>query len=423
MKSLCCAFMLCLSSTVYAQVNDVPEPGTAVLTVDALTPGGARIQVSMNLVWSISFPPRCGDNIRNQAEVCDGIDDSECPGACRDDCTCLPICGDNMVNTTIEDCDGSDDSACPGLCLADCTCSLPPICGDNMINTAGEACDGVDDAVCPGACRSDCSCPPPLASQWLSGGLWLDTAPLNSMQIQDDLFLESGDNSFTILSTTSTETNIHSHYVGHGTPGRIKYTGRMMRTRFDGGLGVTFLSQYPHRDAYYRLRVNSGEGFTISTHNASITGGISSTTGVVPEAGVWYAFRIETNDTGIRTEIRANVWPSNDPEPDGWMIDVFDDSVRRLTAGTVGVWSMSVGTKSWGDLRVEVLGCDSRDMDGDGMENCFDGCPTDANQTEPGICGCGLRMLEPGEACDLCPNDPLKIEPGECGCGILEGDC
>jgi len=82
-----------------------------------------------------------------------------------------------------------------------------------------------------------------------------------------------------------------------------------------------------------------------------VTGG-SSDTGVAPRTNAWYRFRIEVQDTGVRTEIRAKVWPDSGAEPADWQIDCYDDSPTRITAGTVGVWSMSLGERHWDELAV-----------------------------------------------------------------------
>ena len=72
------------------------------------------------------LPPRCGDNLVNQAgEQCDGAAHAACLGPCAADCTCTPVCGDGRLNQPGETCDGADDAACPGLCLRDCRCGLP----------------------------------------------------------------------------------------------------------------------------------------------------------------------------------------------------------------------------------------------------------------------------------------------------------
>ena len=65
---------------------------------------------------------------------------------------------------------------------------------------------------------------------------------------------------------------------------------------------------------------------------------------------------IEVLDTGSRTEIRAKVWEEGSAEPADWQVDAYDDSSTRLTAGTIGVWSMATGSKYWDDLTVSTDG-------------------------------------------------------------------
>ncbi|RIK68137.1 MAG: hypothetical protein DCC65_04770 [Planctomycetota bacterium] len=67
------------------------------------------------------------------------------------------------------------------------------------------------------------------------------------------------------------------------------------------------------------------------------------------------------------------------------------------------------------------------DTDSDGTPDCNDGCPTDPNKTEPGLCGCGVADTDTDsdgtpDCDDGCPNDPNKTEPGRCGCGVADTD-
>ena len=127
-----------------------------------------------------------------------------------------------------------------------------------------------------------------------------------------------------VFGTTSTLTNIHSHYVGTGSntfSGYI-YTGRMMITG-SSGIGVTFFSQYPGQEAYYRLRRHSDDAFHISPHGTSVTGDIDI--GVIPAPNVWYWFKVQVEDTGTLTEIRAKVWADGSSEPTDWQVDCSFD--------------------------------------------------------------------------------------------------
>ena len=158
-----------------------------------------------------------------------------------------------------------------------------------------------------------------------------------------------------VFGTTSTQRNIHSHYVGPGGAGfsSYEYTGRMMMTASSSGIGVTFYSQYPVTDAYYRLRRYHSNSFHIAPDGTTVSGDID--TGVVPIANVWYRFRVQVEDTGTRTEIRAKVWVDGSAEPDDWQIDCYDDNPTRLLGGTIGIWSYYSGSKYWDDLTVELF--------------------------------------------------------------------
>ncbi|MCD4766401.1 MAG: hypothetical protein K8R34_07810, partial [Methanosarcinales archaeon] len=182
---------------------------------------------------------------------------------------------------------------------------------------------------------------------------WLDTAADNSMLEDDSLFKIFDLSGNKVFGTTSILANIHSHYIGAviDTLSSYEYTGRMRMTTAGSGIGVTFFSEYPQADAYYRLRRHMDNSFHIAPHGTSITGGTTDT-GVVPLSNVWYRFRIQVEDTGTRTEIRARVWQDGTSEPSVWQADAYDDSATRLISGTIGVWSFTSGSKYWDDLTV-----------------------------------------------------------------------
>jgi hypothetical protein len=184
---------------------------------------------------------------------------------------------------------------------------------------------------------------------------WLDTAANNNMSQDNSLFQVVDVGGEKVLGTASTLTNIHSYYTGSGSTvfSNYEYTGRMMMTESSGGIGVTLLSQYPVRDAYYRLRRYKSNSFHISPHGTSIFG--VTDTGVVPIANNWYRFRVRVQDTGIRMEILAKVWLDGDVEPIDWQVNAYDDTDNRLTSGTFGVWSYLIGSKYWDDLMVIPL--------------------------------------------------------------------
>jgi PKD repeat protein len=185
---------------------------------------------------------------------------------------------------------------------------------------------------------------------------WLDTGANNSMVANDSLFKVYEVGGQMAFGTTSTLSDIHSHYVGASYDAGVGFvfTGRMRMSAASSGIGVTFLSDYANTDTYYRLRRFSTNAFHLAPHGtAALSGDIES--GVVPVVNTWYWFKIEVVDTGSRTEIRANVWAEGSVEPAGWQIDAWDGSAGRLTSGRIGVWGYSSGSKYWDDLMVTLL--------------------------------------------------------------------
>lgn len=189
---------------------------------------------------------------------------------------------------------------------------------------------------------------------------WVDTAAGNSMSTDDSLFTVSSTAGSNSLTTTSGASNIHSHVTAadassFATATGYTYTGRMMAERADAGVGVTFFSDYPTSDAYYRLRrYGNGGSFRLSPHGTSITGGTIDS-GVVPTPGDWYRFEIRVVDDGTATAIRAKVWAEGAAMPADWQIDAADTSATRRTSGTIGAWSHLAGAKHWDDLAVSDL--------------------------------------------------------------------
>lgn len=185
---------------------------------------------------------------------------------------------------------------------------------------------------------------------------WFDTKANNSMTEDNRLFKIFNINSNNVFGTSSTLTNIHSHHIKSYIENlsSVEYSGRMMITDPNGGIGVTFLSHYPFTDTYYRLRRNKwSSSFHLAPHphaTARVFGTTDSR--VKPKANQWYRFRIEIRDTGVQTEILAKVWPENASEPTHWQIEAYDDTQNRLISGTFGVWSGGAGKKYWDDLEI-----------------------------------------------------------------------
>ncbi|MEM7262855.1 MAG: hypothetical protein AAF488_12760, partial [Planctomycetota bacterium] len=182
---------------------------------------------------------------------------------------------------------------------------------------------------------------------------WVDTTS-GSLDEDDSLFGVDLDSGALVLATDSSALNIHSHLAVDGAESLVfgEFTGSMKIDDADGGVGITFCSGFPSEDRYYRIRRYAGTDYHLAPHGTSISGGDLSS-GVVPGADEWCHFRVQLTDTGSRTEIRAKIWSETLSEPSAWQIDCFDDNPTRLTAGTIGAWSMGPGSKRWGDLTLD----------------------------------------------------------------------
>ena len=268
----------------------------------------------------------------------------------------------------INDTDCNDGDLCTvDTCDAN-TCAFPPVdCGSQVCNPV--------DGMCV-----DCL-PSAQYTEDFNGYAandnpadWFDTAANNSLSPNDSLFAVKQVGSDLAFGTDSTATNIHSHYVtaDSATWSSYDFTGRLRISNAAGAIGITVLSDYPNTDSYYRLR-RLGNVAPYSFHwsqhpdtQSTLTGDLE--TGVVPAAGQWLRFHVQVAVGESQTELRANLWPDGGNEPAGWQADAVDASASRLTAGTIGVWSFSSGSKYWDDLVVTGQGCPlifDTDDDGD----------------------------------------------------------
>ncbi|MEM7231297.1 MAG: Ig-like domain-containing protein [Planctomycetota bacterium] len=183
---------------------------------------------------------------------------------------------------------------------------------------------------------------------------WVNTSENNALDTDDTLFRSFVVNDSLAYGTESELTNIHSHYLS-GTPHRITgFSGRFRQENQHGSIGVTFLSDYPDTDSYYRLRSARGGEFVIAPHphGKEMSGGTTNS-GVWSDPNTWFRFEVALSYTPTQTRIRAMVWPEELDRPATWQIDCYDDQPNRLTRGRVGCWSMGPGQKFWDEFLVD----------------------------------------------------------------------
>lgn len=153
-------------------------------------------------------------------------------------------------------------------------------------------------------------------------------------------------------------TSYYSHYNGNGalTWQNYEARGRLYYSHKDSGMGVTFYSQVPDgQDRYYWLGHYPGQlGFRLASHGTDISDGTTSVD-IETQPDTWYRFRIQVETLSSRVNIRAKVWIEGEPEPENWPIDCYDGYTNRITAGTVGLWTIEAGFKAIDDLMVFSL--------------------------------------------------------------------
>ncbi len=188
---------------------------------------------------------------------------------------------------------------------------------------------------------------------------WMDTRNNGASQ-DDSLFRVASVSGNKVLTTSSTDAGLHSHYHGPGSAGWTAYEmrGRMRINDADGRIGVTAYSQYPSADVYYSVSTawQTGE-FEIHGHpNPWVqeigVSCVSKRTGVVAQPNVWYRYRLLVEVETDVTRIRAKVWEDGRAQPSGWQADCSHELPELPYKGTVGVWSGRSGSKFWDDFEV-----------------------------------------------------------------------
>ena len=181
---------------------------------------------------------------------------------------------------------------------------------------------------------------------------WFDTAAASSMTEDDSLFGVADVSGNKVLTSDSTDSNIHSHYVGTGASAWSAYEvrGRMYRSNTSGGVGVTAYSNFPTSDIYYRLRTFNGAAWELNHHplNACAV----SSTGVIPQSSTWYRYKLRVTPISGANQVQAKIWIDGAAEPTSWQASCNDTRGSRPTSGTVGVYHSGPGTSYWDDFEV-----------------------------------------------------------------------
>jgi hypothetical protein len=179
-----------------------------------------------------------------------------------------------------------------------------------------------------------------------------------------------------------------------------EWTGRFrLPGTHQAGLGLLVYSDVASGRAYhltYHWSFNKSGIRAFEGEKTPLEG--RSTSGFVPEAGLWYRFRARVETADGQTLVRARFWAEGKTEPTCWSIDARDTR-SPLGHGSIGLLSLMDGV-AFDDLRVEALSEGSGisgDREGDAVCDERDNCPAVPNTDQSDADGDGS-----GDACDSC---------------------
>ncbi len=191
---------------------------------------------------------------------------------------------------------------------------------------------------------------------------------------------------------------------------------------------------------FHDVDYHSGEPYSLTDWSATVTPGAN-----VVWATQTHAQNVNANALRWSTTYNYRFRSNTAPAPGNVTVTLFKPGTpTQITFTGVDVPGGSSCPDTDGDGADDCLdGCPNdplkitpgqcgcgvadTDSDGDGVANCNDGCPNDPGKTAPGICGCGVSDVDAdGDGTpncnDGCPSDPSKTAPGQCGCGVPDFD-
>lgn len=185
-----------------------------------------------------------------------------------------------------------------------------------------------------------------------TGSDWKETGDGNVLTVDDTMYFISDPPSAgtRAIDNSGTGVNSHIHYNGTGAASLTNYrvTGKVY---IDGNTcGWTIGSAYTDgtpADEYYRVRFYNSGTIHMDNHGSVGVGAGTTTSALVPASDTLHNFKIEFENTGTQTEIRFKIWEDGQAEPGTWLIDAYDDTANRRTAGTFGFWSYNGSTQTW----------------------------------------------------------------------------
>jgi len=162
-----------------------------------------------------------------------------------------------------------------------------------------------------------------------------------------------------VCGTTETRLDMFSLYQDEGSSewANYEYSGKMMLTDAEGGIGVDFLVQdNKGKEIFYRVsRVGETSEFTLRGHGLVVEYDETVDTRLRPKPWKWYRFRIRVEEEEGQTRIRGKIWEEYTPEPEKWKVEFLDKSPGRNARGSIGLEATGRGEKFFDDLLVRPI--------------------------------------------------------------------
>ncbi|MFZ5601144.1 MAG: hypothetical protein ACOY7J_01710, partial [Pseudomonadota bacterium] len=187
---------------------------------------------------------------------------------------------------------------------------------------------------------------------------WFDTGEHNSLEEDPAAFAVEAFQGATVLRAVNPAYDTHSHFMGNQVQGlACEYSGRMYQGEPGSGIGLTFGSDYPNSNTYYKL-YSIWNGYFEITSNSTPAKSLPGygNTWKRPTAGSWTHFRVQWQHTAPVTYIKAKIWLEGQEEPGYWQINVEDAAANRPQNCRVGVWSAgSNGQSYWDQIELKHI--------------------------------------------------------------------
>ncbi len=188
---------------------------------------------------------------------------------------------------------------------------------------------------------------------------WIDTGLDNDLQMASFMSYQMGTFKTAFSFDEELAANIHSHYISDESKSWKNYTftGSMLIDDPRGSIGITFYSNYPNSDTYYRIRRYSrsddktnGDPFQFSAHpdlglgkndprcQSFLQDRGKYKSDVVPEANVWYHFEVSVKSEPDYNVVKAKIWSELEDRPSDYQIICYDYTASRISSGTAGIW-------------------------------------------------------------------------------------